>query len=201
MRPCEKRKHTVMVVDDEEKVLTALSRFLRHENYKLVTATSGPAALSLIAEQPVHVIVTDQQMPGMTGIELLKRVKAEYLDTIRMVLTGHAEVNVAVAAINEGEVYRFITKPVQGEELKLAIRHALVQHDLLRENKALLQEVQKRDRILDQLEKEHPGISRKRVSKGALIVEEVGLSLDELVSKYFPSQDTSSSRANAPTRS
>ncbi len=190
MRPCEKRKHTVMVVDDEEKVLTALSRFLRHENYKLVTATSGPAALSLIAEQPVHVIVTDQQMPGMTGIELLKRVKAAYPDTIRMVLTGHTEAKVALAAINEGEVYRFITKPVQGEELKLAIRHGLVQHDLLKDNRALIQEVQKQDSILDELEKEHPGISSKRVSKGAFVVEEIGLSLEEFILRYLPQDST-----------
>lgn len=179
-----------MLVDDEERALIALSRLLRNENCKLVSATSGTEALALMAEQPVNVVVTDQQMPGMTGIELLKRIKAEYPHTIRMVLTGHADVDVAIAAINQGEVYRFITKPVQGEELKLAIRHVLVQHDLLKDNKALIQEVQKRDSTLDELEKEHPGISSKRVSKGALVVEEVGLSLDELISKYFPPPNT-----------
>ncbi|MCK5557323.1 MAG: response regulator [Candidatus Hydrogenedentes bacterium] len=186
----ETKTYCVMLVDDEERALVALSRLLRKENYKLVTATSGPAALSLIAEQPVHVIVTDQQMPGMTGVELLKRVKAAYPDTIRMVLTGHAEANVALAAINEGEVYRFITKPVQGEELKLAIRHGLVQHDLLKDNKALIQEVQKQDSILDELEKEHPGISSKRVSKGAFVVEEIGLSLEEFILRYLPQDST-----------
>jgi len=138
-------RHTVMLVDDEERILRALSRLLRTENYELVTAGSGAGALALMAKQPVHVIVTDQQMPGMTGIEFLKRVKAEYPDTVRMVLTGHADVTIAMAAINEGQVYRFITKPVQAEEVKLAIRHALMQHDLLKENKALVREVQKRD--------------------------------------------------------
>jgi two-component system probable response regulator PhcQ len=139
-----------------------------------------------MAKQPVDVVVTDQQMPGMTGIEFLKRVKAGHPDTIRIVLTGHSDIAVAVAAINEGEVYRFITKPVQGEELKLAIRHAVIQHDLLNENKRLLQEVRTRDTMLDELEREYPGISRKRVSEGALIVEKGALSLDKLILKYFP---------------
>ena len=101
-----------------------------------------------------------------------------------------------LAAINDGEVYRFITKPVAGEELKLAIRHALVQHDLLKENKTLIQQVQKRDRILDELEEEYPGISSKQVSKGALIVDEAGLSLDELILKYFPSEGCRSDARN-----
>ena len=187
----QKLKHTVMLVDDDERILTALSRLLRNEDYELVTAGSGTDALALMRKQPVDVIVTDQQMPGMTGIELLKRVKAEYPDTIRMVLTGQLDVSVAVAAINEGEVYRFITKPVQGEELKLAIRHALAHHNLLKENKALIREVQKRDGILNELEKEYPGISSKRVSRGAHVVEEAGLSLDEFTLKYFPPRDRS----------
>lgn len=185
-------RHTVILVDDEDRILTALSRQLRNENYELLTAGSGAGALALMAKQPVHVIVTDQQMPGMSGIELLERVKAEYPDTVRMVLTGHADVNVAMAAINESEVYRFITKPVQAEEVRLAIRHALMQHDLLKENKALIKEVQKRDMILKDLEEEHPGISSKHISKGAFVVEQGGMSFNELISKYFPSQEGTS---------
>jgi len=180
------RQHTVMLVDDEEKLLAALSRVLRKEHYSLITARSGPDALGHMAKGPVDVVVTDQQMPGMTGIELLRRVKARYPDTIRMVLTGHADICVAAATINEGGVYRFITKPVQDEDLKLAIRHALAQHDLLKENKRLLREVKTRDRLLEELEHEHPGITTKRVSAGALMVEETGLSLDELILRYFP---------------
>jgi DNA-binding NtrC family response regulator len=177
-----------MVVDDEEKVLTALSRILRKEKYSFLMAASGAEALALMAKQPVDVVVSDQRMPGMTGIELLQGVKARYPDTIRMVLTGHADLDVAVAAINEGEVYRFITKPVQAEELKLAIRHALVYHDLLSDNKRLLREVRARDVMLEELEKRYPGITNKRVSQGAFVIEEDGPSLDELIVKYFPPQ-------------
>lgn len=188
MEEDRERQHTVMVVDDEEKVLTALSRILRKEKYSFLMAASGAEALALMAKQPVDVVVSDQRMPGMTGIELLQGVKARYPDTIRMVLTGHADLDVAVAAINEGEVYRFITKPVQAEELKLAIRHALVYHDLLSDNKRLLREVRARDVMLEELEKRYPGITNKRVSQGAFVIEEDGPSLDELIVKYFPPQ-------------
>ncbi|MCK5557322.1 MAG: diguanylate cyclase [Candidatus Hydrogenedentes bacterium] len=125
MKREQEARHTVMLVDDEDNVLVALSRLLRKESYELVTAGSGSEALALMAEQPVDVIVTDQQMPGMTGMELLKQVKNEYPNTMRMMLTGHADVNVATTAINDGEVCRFITKPVQSDELKLAIRNAI----------------------------------------------------------------------------
>jgi DNA-binding NtrC family response regulator len=176
-----------MLVDDEEKVLAAFSRVLNKENYNLVTVRSGAAALARMAEQPADVVVTDQQMPGMTGLELLKHMKEEYPHTIRIVLTGHADIAVAVAAINEGGVYQFITKPVRAEELKLAIRHALMHHDLLCENKKLLQEIGMRDRVLGELESEYPGIGRKRISQGgALVIEAGGLSLDELILRYFP---------------
>jgi len=185
-------QHTVMIVDDEEKVLTALSRILRKESYSLLTAASGAEALALMAKQPADVVVTDQRMPSMTGIDLLKRVKARYPDTIRMVLTGHADLDVAVAAINQGEVYRFITKPVQDEELKLAIRHALVYHDLLSDNRRLVQEVKARDAMLEELEKEYPGIGSKRVSGGAIVVGDGGLSLDALILRYFPSHSDAS---------
>ena len=83
----QKLQHTVMIVDDEEDILVALSRFLKKESYRLVTAGSGMDAVALMADEPVNVVVTDQQMPGMTGIEVLKRVKGNYPDTIRMVLT------------------------------------------------------------------------------------------------------------------
>jgi len=191
MAEARKRKHTVMLVDDEQHVLTALSRVLKKEDYNLVTAESGAEALARIATQHADVVVTDQQMPGMTGIELLRQMKTKYPDTIRMVLTGHADVRLAVAAINEGEVYRFITKPAQVEELRLAIRHALVYHDLLCENKRLLREIRTRDSMLDELERQYPGISSKRASQGALIVEDGGVSLDEFISKYFPPRSNS----------
>jgi len=186
------RQRTVMIVDDEEKVLTALLRILRKENYTLLTAASGAEALAIMAKQPVHVVVTDQRMPGMTGIELLKRVKAEHPDTIRMVFTGHTDISVAAAAINEGEVYRFIRKPVQEEELKLAIRHALAYHDLLSDNQRLLREVKARDAMLEELEKEYPGITSKRVSRGAFVMDDVGVSLEALIRKYFPPHSSAS---------
>ena len=130
-------------------------------------------------------------------LSALKEVKDSYPDTIRILLTGYADMDVAMAAINEGGVYRFITKPWQDEELKLEIRHALVLHDLLKENKLLVQAVRKRDTMLAELEKEHPGISAKRESAGALVIEEEGdgTSLEDLIVKYFPPQKAADRKA------
>ena len=166
----QQAEHVVMLVDDEDGILNALSRLLRKERYKILTAETGAHALTLMAQHPVDVGVSDERMPGRTGVEFLKEVKDRYPDTIRILLTGYADMSVAIAAINEGGVYRFITKPWQDVELKLEIRHALMQHDLLRENKALVQAVRKRDTMLAALEKEHPGITAKRESAGVLVI-------------------------------
>lgn len=192
----QQAEHMVMLVDDEEGILNALSRLLRKERYTILSAETGVHALTLMAQHPVDVVVSDQQMPGMTGVEFLKEVKDRYPETIRILLTGYADMNVAISAINEGEVYRFITKPWQDEELKLEIRHALMQHDLLKENKLLVQAVRKRDTMLAELEKEHPGISARRESAGALAIEEEdGISLEGLILKYFPAQEAADRQA------
>ncbi|MGB2864293.1 MAG: response regulator [Sedimentisphaerales bacterium] len=123
-------KKTVLFVDDEEKILTSLKRGLIDEPYKTLFASSGKEALEILQRNQVHVIVTDMRMPEMGGLELLKAVKEEYPNVIRMVLSGYTQVSTLLTAINQGEIFRFITKPWKlEEEFKPAIREAVEYYD------------------------------------------------------------------------
>lgn len=115
----------VLLVDDEPKLISALRRRLALE-FDIVTASGGPEALEIIDKDPeIAVIVADMQMPIMTGIELLKAVKARAPQIRRLMLTGNADQETAVAAVNEGGVMRFLRKPCDNDDLKAALRHAL----------------------------------------------------------------------------
>jgi len=119
-------KRTVLFVDDEEKILRSLKRGLMDESYKSLFANSGREALEILKKNEVHVLVTDMRMPEMSGLELLRIVKKEYPHIVRMVLSGYTQVNTLLTAINQGEIFKFITKPWQlEEEFKPAIREAV----------------------------------------------------------------------------
>ncbi len=123
-------KRTVLFVDDEENVLSALRRGLLDEPYNTLFARSGREALEILARSPVHVIVTDMRMPEMGGLDLLRTVKKEYPHVVRMVLSGYTQVTTLLTAINQGEVFRFVTKPWRLEdEFKPAVREAVQYYD------------------------------------------------------------------------
>lgn len=115
---------TLLLVDDEPGVLSSLKRLLRRENYHILTANSGQEALSLLALHPIGVILTDQRMPGMSGSELLARVRTIHPKTVRMVLSGHTGLDSLTEAINQGEIYKYITKPWDDAKLLETIREA-----------------------------------------------------------------------------
>lgn len=119
---------TILLVDDEVMVLNALRRMLTNPDWDLVAVDSGVQALEIMARQPVALVITDQRMPEMSGLELLRIVKSDYPDTVRIVLTGYAEMDVVVKAINQGEVYRFLTKPWNNAEFLETIKTALQHH-------------------------------------------------------------------------
>ena len=119
---------TVLLVDDEENILSALKRLLRRDGYRILTAGGGAQGLELLASEPVDVIISDQRMPQMTGVEFLRQVKALYPDTVRMVLSGYTDLNTVTDAINRGAIYRFLTKPWNDDELREHIRQAFRTH-------------------------------------------------------------------------
>lgn len=116
---------TVLIVDDEAYILTALKRALRKQGYELLTANSAAEGFALLAKQTIHVVLTDHQMPEMSGIEFLARVKALHPRTVRMILTGRSDVSTVTDAINKGAAYRFMLKPWQDDTLKSEISAAL----------------------------------------------------------------------------
>jgi two-component system, probable response regulator PhcQ len=136
-------KQTVLLVDDDPHLLSALRRALRFEPYEVLLAETAGAALWLLASSRVDVLVTDQRMPGMSGAEFLAKVRAEYPHVISIMLTGHADLATAISAINAGEVYRFFTKPCDAGSLAAAIRQALQLKTLIRQTRQLLDTVRR----------------------------------------------------------
>ena len=122
-------ERTLLVVDDEENVLHAIRRLLRSEGYRILVATGGEEALDLLAKNDVDVILSDQRMPGMTGTELLQRVRKMYPDIVRIILSGYTEASTVTEAINKGEIYKYLTKPWENTELVALLRKAFVKRE------------------------------------------------------------------------
>ncbi len=136
-------ENTVLFVDDEENILTSLKRGLRREGYKKLFASSGEEALDLLRGNSVSVIVSDMRMPGMNGLELLKRIKNDYPDTVRVVLSAYTQLPQVLASVNQADVFKFITKPWDLENgLKKILRDALDFYNINIENKRLRQLVE-----------------------------------------------------------
>ncbi len=145
------KTRTVLFVDDEQKILDSLHRGLIDEPYRILFANSGKEALEILQKSEVHVIVADVRMPGMTGLKLLKTVKQKYPRAIRMVLSQYADTDTLLAGINQGEIFRFITKPWKlAEEFKPAIRQAIDYYNLQDERDGLIEELKQAH---DELEK------------------------------------------------
>lgn len=125
---------TLLLVDDEESILSSLRRMLRRDGYQIVTATSGEEGLERLAETTIGVIISDQRMPGMTGTEFLSIVKERYPETIRMVLSGYTDINSITEAINQGAIYKFLTKPWEDDLLRGHIAEAFQRYEMKREN-------------------------------------------------------------------
>ena len=133
-------KPPILLVDDEPEMLFSLKALLRRE-FELHTAQSGREALEILRSREIHVVMTDQRMPEMTGVQLMRRIKDDYPDIIRIVFTGYADIRAVVEAINFAGLYRYITKPWDPDELV----------DLLREAAVRYEEVARRARLLELL--------------------------------------------------
>jgi two-component system probable response regulator PhcQ len=187
-------EHNVVIVDDEDHVLNALKRLLHGENYSLSTTTDPSAVIDAVKQGSVSLIISDYDMPEMNGIELLTLAKKISPETIRIILTGKADMAATVRAINEGEVFRFITKPWDDDDLKITIRHALMQHDLWADNRELVRTVQTQRDAIAEIEAQYPGITKgpelKRGADEVYVIDERELpeTMEELVMKYFPPQ-------------
>ncbi|MFL9812767.1 EAL domain-containing protein [Stutzerimonas sp. VN223-3] len=126
----EEQVQTLLLLDDEENILRALARLLRRDGYRILIATRAQDAFELLAKHDVQVIISDQRMPEMNGTEFLSRVKDLYPDTVRMVLSGYTDLKSVTNAINEGSIYKFLTKPWDDEQLKQHVAQAFREYVL-----------------------------------------------------------------------
>ncbi|MCX8119144.1 MAG: response regulator [Desulfobacterota bacterium] len=144
------RSARVLLVDDEPNILRSLKRMLMEEPVDVLTAQSGEEGLTLLKHHPdIGLIISDQRMPGMLGAEFLSKAKEIAPDAIRMILTGHADIQAAIDAINMGEAYRYISKPWKDEELIQVIRDALHRYALIQENKMLTEKIKQQNEELN----------------------------------------------------
>jgi response regulator RpfG family c-di-GMP phosphodiesterase len=164
----DKSQHTVLCVDDELNVLHSLKRLLRRESYQILTATSGAAALELLTQHKVHLVVSDQRMPDMSGTEFLSRVKDAYPNIMRIILTGYTEVDTITESINKGHIYKFFLKPWNDNTLKLEFRQALEQYDLIQANKRLDDTIVQQNRQLKEINECLEAMVEERTTEIAL---------------------------------
>ena len=166
-------EHAVLFLDDEPNILKAIQRLLRNEPMRVLTATDPNEALDILRETPTQVVVTDQRMPSMSGVDFLSAVRDQHADVVRIMLTGYTEMNIAVEAINKGEIYRLITKPWNDDELRSTLRQAFDHHDLKTEIKSLNTVAREQNFKLQDMNRNLEGKVRQRTKQLALKNQEL----------------------------
>lgn len=146
-------RYQILLVDDDSNVLSALRRVFRQENYEIVCCQDPKAALNRLESESFQLIISDYMMPDMNGGDLLKHARDMRPDMIRIMLTGHADVNAVVGAMKTGAVYKFILKPWNDEDLRVTVALALEQHELKKKNNALKRDNQVKTKEIEQLAK------------------------------------------------
>jgi response regulator RpfG family c-di-GMP phosphodiesterase len=160
-------RHTLLVVDDEPDVCDSVHDLLRRE-FKVLKARSAAEGCQLMQDNEVHIIMTDQRMPQITGVELLSKVRARSPKAVRMLFTGYADLEAVIAAINQGHIFQFLKKPWQPEELEAAVRLAAAEYDRLVQQSdeigRLRVEVQQLHERVNSLEREVQALRRSQGS-------------------------------------
>jgi response regulator RpfG family c-di-GMP phosphodiesterase len=137
----DNNKFTILCVDDEQSILNALKRLLRKEGYNLLFANSGQEGLEILKDNEVHMVVSDQRMPEMSGTDFLAAVKDSYPDVRRVILTGYSDIESITESINKGHIYKFFSKPWNDLALKAELRQILDQFELKQDNRQLAKTV------------------------------------------------------------
>ncbi|MBV7536505.1 EAL domain-containing protein [Duganella sp. sic0402] len=137
----QKKRRKLLLVDDEANIVSALKRLLRPDGYDIHTASSGEQGLEMLAQLPVDVIISDQRMPGLNGADFLRQARILRPDTIRIMLSGYTELQSVTDAVNEGAIYKFLTKPWNDEQLRAHLADAFHLKEIADENVRLNMEV------------------------------------------------------------
>ena len=156
---------SILCVDDEKSILNALKRLLRKEGYQLLFANSGKEGLEILKDQKVHLVISDQRMPGMSGTEFLEIVKEKYPDVLRIILTGYSDIDSITESINKGNIYKFFFKPWNDLRLKSEIRQITEQINLIQTNKRLDETVVQQNKELHEMNAKVEKLVRKRTQE------------------------------------
>lgn len=185
-------KHKILIVDDEANILNSLARLLHDQDCEIYTAGTVKEALEKLKSiDGVDLIISDNRLPDITGVEFLIKAKQLYPDTMRILITGYPDLESVIRAINNGQVYRFITKPWENEELRLIIKQTLEYYDVLKENRILLNIARQQADSMDKLQKKYPQIPQEELRTGNIYVideHRVSETLEDFLKKYYPQQ-------------
>lgn len=132
---------TILIVDDEQHILNSINRTLQHD-YNVILSLDGKSALQVLREQEVAAILADQRMPGLSGSEFFRQAIKIQPDTTRVLITGYADIEAVIQAVNDGQIYYYIEKPWEPEDLKLVMTRAVERYQLIKKNKELLHELE-----------------------------------------------------------
>ena len=165
---------TILCVDDEPNILSALRRLFRPHGYRMLTADSGAAGLAVLESEPVDLVISDMRMPQMDGAQFLARVRQRWPGTVRLLLTGYADIQSILDAINQGEIYRYVTKPWDENDIVLVVRHAL-------ERRALEQDKLRLEALTAEQNAQLTVLNASLEQKVAVRTQQLRLSHDELL--------------------
>jgi len=170
------REKNILLVDDEEMVRESLASTLSREGYKVHHADSGEGGLRVLKEQPIQLVISDHNMPQMSGVEFLKLVRERYPHVLRIMLTGDPDPQTIIRSINEGEVYRFIKKPWDNTMLRVTVYFAFETIQLEEENRRLIAALRRQMSFLRDLEQDFPYLAAlTRDDDAALLLAEADL--------------------------
>ncbi|MBB5321065.1 HD domain-containing phosphohydrolase [Marinobacter oulmenensis] len=186
----------LLIVDDEENILRSLQRVLRREPWEVVCATSGQEALKDMAESHFDLVISDARMPGMDGPTLLAEIRRKYPWCIRILLTGYADITTTVSAINDGQIYRYISKPWDDDELRLIIRQALAFQHSERRRLALEKVTRRQNQKLQQLNASLEDKVRERTAELKQTADMLDLAYQELRQSYVTTTEVFSALIN-----
>jgi response regulator RpfG family c-di-GMP phosphodiesterase len=145
----EQKKHNLLIVDDEVEITKSIARQFRR-TYNIYTATNAIDAIKIMENDHIQVVISDQRMPEITGVDFFNRIKDKYPNALKLILTGYADIEAVIGAIYEGHVFRYITKPWNPTELELTIKEAFDKYELITRNQQLMLNLQETNHNLEE---------------------------------------------------
>jgi signal transduction histidine kinase len=162
------KDHSLLIIDDEPDILKALTRQFRRK-YNVFSTTNAEDGFGIMEKENIQVVLSDQRMPGLTGVDFFSRIKSKYPDALKLILTGYSDIEAVIGAINDGQVFRYVTKPWNPEELETIIKEAFEKYELITKNRKLMHSLQDANETLEM-----------KVKERTLELEEANQKLSEL---------------------